>query len=800
MSNYNYLYDKDFLLKLDVSQHKETYARIATLTWDELPIEYIEGKLTGGTINIDGSSSLRRTCSLTLVANDVALNEFYWGLNTKFKLEVGVKNTIEDSGYSDIIWFPQGVFILTTFNTSVQASGRTISLTGKDKMCMLNGDLGGHLDSTVDFGAETYYDLETKQTTITKLPILSIIPNLLCSFGNELLRNIIVTDVDKYGYELLDYYGDKPLYLLKKWDENIYLNLTFNDLDCTIVKGDKDAPDGTTTTLSGLGNWVKGYDSGVNQEGAISGYVITLTKGTQTDEQGELMKYTVRQLSAGDVVGYRLSDLVYAGDLIAAAGDTITSVLDKIVKMLGNFEYFYDEYGRFVFQEKKNNIYSDWNNIEVGSSGLYINPLASPIAYSFQQSPLITAISHNPQLAKIKNDYSIWGKKKLPSGIEADVHLRYALEKKPEYYKSFDGVEYFSETTDWREIIYQMARDFYKHGQEEDFNIALVNNNGHHYPSGKTGYEGFYIDLDKEWRTIYNPEFKQFTENQPNKNIVYYTGNFVDGQFVVSKQLKWDEIFTLKTGSNMFAQGITIYDSLQNEIKFKKDDSSDIDDSQQYYYYNDNGDFVEYTDIYKIKNSAITYYYREKDNGNYLYNQDGKEGYWITDVSRNPSKIPFWFDFFGEGTSLEKYMISSIGDRSKVINDKDVSAIYFAEIPDILFMTVDQYSDVAGTQDMPAHYTIIALTPQMQNLFTISTQGKDAQKVFEEALYDNSYLNDTINITAIPIYHLPVNSRIEVFDQDSEINGEYIISKITLPLTYNGTMQITASKSETIIY
>jgi hypothetical protein len=40
-----------------------------------------------------------------MVAQDVDINSYYWGLNTKFKLEVGVKNTI-DSRYPDIIWFP----------------------------------------------------------------------------------------------------------------------------------------------------------------------------------------------------------------------------------------------------------------------------------------------------------------------------------------------------------------------------------------------------------------------------------------------------------------------------------------------------------------------------------------------------------------------------------------------------------------------------------------------------------------------------------------------------------------------
>jgi hypothetical protein len=41
--------------------------------------------------------------------------------------------------------------------------------------------------------------------------------------------------------------------------------------------------------------------------------------------------------------------LVYAGDLILKAGENLTTLLDKIKNMLGNFEYFYDVNGFFVF-------------------------------------------------------------------------------------------------------------------------------------------------------------------------------------------------------------------------------------------------------------------------------------------------------------------------------------------------------------------------------------------------------------------------------------------------------------------
>jgi hypothetical protein len=58
---------------------------------------------------------------------------------------------------------------------------------------------------------------------------------------------------------------------------------------------------------------------------------------------------------------------------------------------------------------------------------------------------------------------------------------------------------------DWREIIYQMARDYYKHGQEATFlrQVAINNvkdNGDSYYPTGETGYEAFYIDMQGFWR------------------------------------------------------------------------------------------------------------------------------------------------------------------------------------------------------------------------------------------------------------------------------------------------------------
>ena len=142
----NYLVDREFLKQLDEQQHRETYAKIIALNLQEHPIEEITGKITGGSLNVDGASAVRRSCSLQMVAQDVNINDYLWGLNTKFKLEIGLRNNI-NLDYPDIIWFPQGVFAITSFSNSQSANAFNISLQGRDKMCLLNGELGGTIHS-----------------------------------------------------------------------------------------------------------------------------------------------------------------------------------------------------------------------------------------------------------------------------------------------------------------------------------------------------------------------------------------------------------------------------------------------------------------------------------------------------------------------------------------------------------------------------------------------------------------------------------------------------------------------------
>ena len=123
----NPLFDKDFLYELDHYRNRIVYVRILSLTSEGYPIEQIEGVATGGTITIDGSSAVRRVISLTMTTKNLNINNIYWGLNAAVKVEVGLERkfdysfnnpTISYKDYPNVIWFPQGVYIITEFKTN----------------------------------------------------------------------------------------------------------------------------------------------------------------------------------------------------------------------------------------------------------------------------------------------------------------------------------------------------------------------------------------------------------------------------------------------------------------------------------------------------------------------------------------------------------------------------------------------------------------------------------------------------------------------------------------------------------
>ena len=807
------IYDKDFLLQLDKTKNKIIYARITALTFDERPIETIEGRITQGSINVDGDSAIRRTCSLTMIADNFDYQNYYWGINTKFKLEIGVSNFI-NSKYPDIIWFKQGIYLFTSFNTSRATNNFTISLQGKDKMCLLNGDVGGSLESQVDFGT-LQEETEDGVWSIVKIPIKDIIRNAVHVYAGEPYHNIIIKDIDIQGLELLEYRYDIPMYLYRHSNSQIYDNITLDgNVQCWIEGSDE------PTTLQKL------------ESDAFDPLITSLTGSNE----GKLIKFSsstndsfyVAKIEYGQTAGYRMTDLTFAGDLICNVGESVMSMLDKIKNMLSEFEYFYNVDGQFIFQKKQSFVNTIWSPIQnadtigVNSQGeeifyseQYVESLAnsSATSYIFNEGELITAFTNNPNILNLRNDYSVWGVRKTLSGAEVPIHVRYAIDTKPIRYTTIEvnykeldyddktsppqiiyGEDYNSISTynkkygkkqkgqksktytttkindndivvDWREIIYRMAKDYYAYNHLDNFEAKVEkantymqeNDNGNiceviDYPSGRTGYEKYYTDLLGFWRDVYYPIELELKDLQDN---IY---NGIE-DMIKDLQDKWIPQGNFKEKEQYESLLIELQSLLEdnyNQLQKKEKLEKDLD--------------------------------KNKTRENYYAQGEGHE-YWNKDVYEKPYVLNFWFDFLDTNGELSQFKTQNVGFRTKAVNDTNVKSIYFRETPNIVFYKDEAEIDVTNTA-----YRYIQVT-DIENMFSISSQGKSAKDRIDELIYQYGYCIESANITTIPIYYLQPNTRIHLFDQKSNLDGDYIVSKITIPLAYNGTMQLTATKA-----
>lgn len=458
---FEYLNDMDFLTQLDKLHMRVQYAKIILLSFkDEEPIKEIQGSITSGNLSVNGSSAIRRTINLTMLASidnsnleDID-NEI--SINKKIKVLIGYDNPLKSyKNYGDIIWFPCGLFVLSSANISRSTSGWNISITGKDKMCLLDGTAGGTLPASITFH-ESLVQLDNGDVEIQYPTIFQIIYEAVNHWGGEAIENIIITDIDEEIKMLVRYMGDKPVYF-----SDDYQSLSF--------EAQEDYP---------------------------------------------------HMFSYGQDAGYKYTDFTYPGELVLNAGDTVVTLLDKIVSTLGNYEYFYNIDGKFVFQEIKNYLNTGSPLLELSPEDYVRSYNNAKFLYSLTDLDTTTAITRNPKYDNVKNDFYVWGKRKTSTGVEVSIRYHLAIDDKPDIDLAMQNmwevkdkksnliVRYDFNTLDdysvddytvtlvgtpcdeWREELYRRALN------------AQVSN---------SVYDNYYdSELIAEWRNLYNPMNKNW--------------------------------------------------------------------------------------------------------------------------------------------------------------------------------------------------------------------------------------------------------------------------------------------------
>lgn len=628
---FEYLNDMDFLTQLDKLHMRVQYAKIILLSFkDEEPIKEIQGSITSGNLSVNGSSAIRRTINLTMLASidnsnleDID-NEI--SINKKIKVLIGYDNPLKSyKNYGDIIWFPCGLFVLSSANISRSTSGWNISITGKDKMCLLDGTVGGTLPASITFH-ESLVQLDNGDVEIQYPTIFQIIYEAVNHWGGEAIENIIITDIDEEIKMLVRYMGDKPVYF-----SNDYQSLSF--------EAQEDYP---------------------------------------------------HMFSYGQDAGYKYTDFTYPGELVLNAGDTVVTLLDKIVSTLGNYEYFYNIDGKFVFQEIKNYLNTGSPLLELSPEDYVRSYNNAKFLYSLTDLDTTTAITRNPKYDNVKNDFYVWGKRKTSTGVEVSIRYHLAIDDKP------------------------------------DIDLAMQN---------------MWEVKDKKSNLIVRYDFNTLDDYSVDDYTVTLVGTPCD---------EWREELYRRALNAQVSN--SVYDN-----------------------YYDSELIAEWRNLYNPMNK----------------NWDATN-HWNPDVFNDPGSINFWLDFIDTSSALGKYSIKNIGRRTKVVNNNDIKTVYNSEVPDVVFIEGLDQDLIVKYQGIGQRFFI--LTNEYYDMFSISTTGTSCFDQIREMMYQNLCYNTTISLTCLPKYYIEPNNIIRVEDKDSNIYGNYQITQYSLPLTYNGTMSITATE------
>ena len=628
---FEYLNDMDFLTQLDKLHMRVQYAKIILLSFkDEEPIKEIQGSITSGNLSVNGSSAIRRTINLTMLASidnsnleDID-NEI--SINKKIKVLIGYDNPLKSyKNYGDIIWFPCGLFVLSSANISRSTSGWNISITGKDKMCLLDGTAGGTLPASITFH-ESLVQLDNGDVEIQYPTIFQIIYEAVNHWGGEAIENIIITDIDEEIKMLVRYMGDKPVYF-----SNDYQSLSF--------EAQEDYP---------------------------------------------------HMFSYGQDAGYKYTDFIYPGELVLNAGDTVVTLLDKIVSTLGNYEYFYNIDGKFVFQEIKNYLNTGSPLLELSPEDYVRSYNNAKFLYSLTDLDTTTAITRNPKYDNVKNDFYVWGKRKTSTGVEVSIRYHLAIDDKP------------------------------------DIDLAMQN---------------MWEVKDKKSNLIVRYDFNTLDDYSVDNYTVTLVGTPCD---------EWREELYRRALNAQVSN--SVYDN-----------------------YYDSELIAEWRNLYNPMNK----------------NWDATN-HWNPDVFNDPGSINFWLDFIDTSSALGKYSIKNIGRRTKVVNNNDIKTVYNSEVPDVVFIEGLDQDLIVKYQGIGQRFFI--LTNEYYDMFSISTTGTSCFDQIREMMYQNLCYNTTISLTCLPKYYIEPNNIIRVEDKDSNIYGNYQITQYSLPLTYNGTMSITATE------
>ena len=765
MYNFPYLNDTSFLKQFDEIKLKEKYAKIVVLTFkEEKPITEIQGIVTGGNITLDGSSAVRRTCNISVIANsyenNLADTRHLLSINKKIQLLIGFKNITDKYLQYPILWFPQGVFLIISPNITRDSNGINISLTLHDKMALLNGQCGGVFPTSVILN-EIDRIGEDGNGYIEQITIFQIIQQLVNHWGGEQIGKILINDIDLKLKRVVQWTGTNPIFFY-------YFPV-----------------------VSANGTVLQYYTYSTNKEDLIQ---QILSKESSIDQD------KIIECNYGDNIGYILSDFIYQGQLVANAGETVTSILDKIKNMLGNYEYFYDINGNFVFRQIRNFLNTTYatrkinqiQNNTVNDLKLKINSLikenylvdytSGKAVYSFDDGHLILSYNNNPKYDQIKNDFMVWGvRQEAKTGLKFPIRYHLAIDEKPVL--STEPYQVFFYTDDDGIEQAKMPLKYDKRTIQDDSEENTIST----FP--KQGQiDMYYYDESTEEIYRWNPDAP--------------TGRYVETD--LKKETAPSTPISYESKNKFPTTGkinVYYYDELTTKIWIwedyvKKGGYVLTDYKLQYIYPTDYR-----TELYmqglqaELLGLQKTFYFTQLKN-EWCKIYDVRAGKFKEEFVEHPETLNYFLDIIDTDSSLNELNVNNIGRRTNIINSQNINCLFEPDFLNIVFIQAgtDQTDELQKEcEQMQLEY--IQVDSETYSKFATGGYLNSAYEQIKNEIYQYTNYNEQISLNTIPIYYLQPNSRIAVRDTATGIYGDFIIKNISLPLDVNGTMSISCIKA-----
>lgn len=124
---------------------RNTRVKIDVLNFNFQTINSLEGRIVDGSISVDATSDIRRTCNLTLVvesANDMISPGGELWLDKYIKVYTGIDNPRDNN---NTVWWNMGIFLVNNPDTVYNINTNTVTFEGLDLMAKLTGRRNGQL-------------------------------------------------------------------------------------------------------------------------------------------------------------------------------------------------------------------------------------------------------------------------------------------------------------------------------------------------------------------------------------------------------------------------------------------------------------------------------------------------------------------------------------------------------------------------------------------------------------------------------------------------------------------------------